>query len=100
MAELIDVTVCYALPERQWLELVQLPVGATVKDAIVQSRITEKIKDLEFNDSDIGVYGKRVSMEQVLADGDRVEIYRPLQMDPKEIRRMRAEAAKAGKSLS
>jgi len=60
---------------------IRLPDGATVRDALAMSGLTG---------NQVGIFGKRVSLETRLADGDRVEIYRPLAMDPKESRRRRA----------
>lgn len=59
-----------------------LPAGATVRDAVAAARLTGTA---------FGIFGKRVSPDAKLADGDRVEIYRPLAMDPKEARRRRAK---------
>ena len=62
---------------------VQLPAGATVRDALAAAGFATRHRD-------VGVYGKRVQADAALADGDRVEIYRPLLLDPKEGRRRRA----------
>ena len=64
---------------------VTLPAGATVRDALAAASMSADA---------VGIFGKRVSMETRLADGDRVEIYRPLAIDPKEARRRRARSTK------
>lgn len=86
----IRVEVAYAEPRRQWLLAVSLPAGATVSDAVRLSGIAAQVPGLIIDPRRIGIHGRKVSPEQVLADGDRVEIYRPLLADPKEVRRARA----------
>lgn len=71
---------------------VQLPSGATVRDALVAAGFANHHRG-------VGIYGKRVSVDTPVADGDRVEIYRPLVLDPKERRRLRA-ARKPGSPLT
>jgi uncharacterized protein len=80
----VTVEVVLALPERQSLRRVDLPEGSTVGDAVAASGL-EVLAPARF-----GVYGKAVPAGTMLRDGDRVEIYRPLRADPKEIRRQRA----------
>ena len=65
---------------------VRLPDGATVRDALAASGM---------KGNQVGIFGKKVSIDTRLADGDRVEIYRPLAMDPKEARRLRARQKKS-----
>ena len=71
----------------------ELPAGATLRDALAAARIP-LVKD-----QPVGIFGNRAPLEQVLADGDRVEIYRPLEVDPKEARRRRAKKTKRGPRL-
>jgi putative ubiquitin-RnfH superfamily antitoxin RatB of RatAB toxin-antitoxin module len=78
------VEVVHSLPGRAQIVEVRLPAGATVRDAVRASGIAGI--DLQR----VGIFGKRVSADTRLAEGDRVEIYRPLTMDPKEARRARA----------
>jgi putative ubiquitin-RnfH superfamily antitoxin RatB of RatAB toxin-antitoxin module len=87
MAE-IAVEVVLALPERTLLRRLALAEGATVADAIAAADLggDEALVDSRR----LGIFGKRVPPEQPLRDGDRVEIYRPLLLDPKEARRRRA----------
>ena len=90
----IAVEVCYALPQRQWRVLLRLPVDSTVEDAIERSNLKLTIRDLVVDDEHVGVFGRKVTLKTPLRDGDRVELYRPLQCDPKEVRRERAAQAK------
>ena len=90
----ITVEVAYALPHKQALLEVQLPAGVTVLEAATQSGITDKFEGIDLDNAKFGIFGNVVSPKQVLHDGDRVEIYRPLIADPKEVRKARAERAK------
>jgi uncharacterized protein len=93
-AESISVTVAYALAERQWLLPLRLPAGATVADAIEQCGIAEQLPEVAgLGEGRVGVFGRPCALSTPLRDGDRVELYRPLLCDPKEVRRRRAEAA-------
>lgn len=75
-------------------EVVVIPLkvekGTTVKQAIQQSGILERFPGLEPERDGTGIFGRRVSLDTFVGDGDRVEIYRPLKADPKEVRRRRA----------
>ncbi|CNI86380.1 MULTISPECIES: RnfH family protein [Yersinia] len=90
----IRVEVVYALPERQYLRTVTLVEGSTVEDAINTSGLLELRSDIDLAKNKVGVYSRPVKLGDKLNDGDRVEIYRPLIADPKELRRQRAEQAK------
>jgi uncharacterized protein len=84
----LRVEVVYALAAGTHAVTVRLPSGATAADALRASGLLEKHRGLA--DARIGIYGKVVAAHTLLADGDRVEIYRPLRLDPKEARRRRA----------
>jgi uncharacterized protein len=87
MSEL-NIEVSYARPEQQWLIAVKLPVGACVQDAIKAALASlPALPDLTGN---LGIFAQAARLDTVLQDGDRVEIYRPLQVDPKLQRRERA----------
>lgn len=92
----IAVEVAYALPEKQYLQRVKLDEGATVEEAIRASGLLELRRDIDLAKNKVGIYSRAVKLADVVKDGDRVEIYRPLIADPKELRRQRAE--KAGKA--
>ncbi|WOU43495.1 RnfH family protein [Citrobacter portucalensis] len=87
----IVVEVAYALPEKQYLQRVTLQQGATVEEAILASGLLELRTDIDLSKNKVGIYSRPVKLADVLQDGDRVEIYRPLIADPKELRRQRAE---------
>ncbi|VAW51949.1 UPF0125 protein RatB [hydrothermal vent metagenome] len=94
MVESINVEVAYALPEKQIIRAVNVDTGTTLGAAIVQSGIMMDFPELELEGAKVGIFGKAAAMTTVLADGERVEIYRPLIADPKEIRRKRAAEGK------
>ena len=83
----MKVGIAYATPSRQvWLN-VELPDGATVKDAIERSGIVKQFPEIDLEQQKVGVFSKIVKLDAVLEDGDRVEIYRPIICDPKTVRR-------------
>ena len=88
---LINVSVVYALPDRCWSRRVRLPVPVTVGDAISASGLRDSVPGMDYSAARLAVFGKTASELTVLAEGDRVEILRPLQCDPKEVRRQMAE---------
>lgn len=87
----IQVSVIYALADRRWQRAIELPSGATVAQAIMASGLREAVPDVEYAPDRLAVFGKPVQEDTALRDGDRVEILRPLQCDPKEVRRQMAE---------
>jgi len=93
----INVEVAYALPEKQVILAVNVELGTTIGGAIVQSGIMLEFPELDVEHSQVGIFGKLAPMTAVLSDGDRVEIYRPLIADPKEVRRKRAAEGKVTK---
>ncbi len=82
--------VAYAEPERQFLRRVELPAGATVADALRASGVEAELA-VDAGQLDVGVWSRPVRRDRALQDGERVELYRPLRIDPKEARRRRAE---------
>lgn len=93
MAGWIKVEVAYAEPARQFLRQVSLPAGATVADAVAACGIDREY-GIDAAALEAGIWSKRVRRDSVLADGDRVELYRGLRIDPKEARRLRAARAR------
>lgn len=85
------VEVAYALPEKQYLQRVTLEEGATVEEAIRASGLLELRTDIDLAKNKVGIYSRSVKLTDMVQDGDRVEIYRPLIADPKVLRRQRAE---------
>lgn len=90
MAECIQVEVAYAEAGRQFLRRLELPVGATVADAIRASGL-EHAFAIDTGTLAVGIWSKPVARDALAGDGDRIELYRPLKADPKEARRRRAE---------
>lgn len=90
----IQIEVVYGLAHKQ--KLLSLPVteGMTVEQAIIESGILSLFPEIDLNENKVGIWNKAVKLSTVLADLDRVEIYRPLIADPKEVRKRRAEKAK------
>ncbi|AOV18555.1 hypothetical protein BJI67_09930 [Acidihalobacter aeolianus] len=89
------VEIVYATAERQELCSVRIPSGSTLADAIQASgRFAPVLREPDIH-TRVGVFGRRRALSDGLMDGDRVEIYRPLQVDPKEARRRRAQGAMA-----
>ena len=85
------VEVVYITPERQFVEAIDVPQGASVQQAVDASGVVKVFPELTGEDFPVGVYGRKVTLESILEAGDRVEIYRPLLIDPKEARRKRAQ---------
>jgi len=91
----LSIEVVYALPGRQVLRRVALPEGSTAGDAIRASGLPGEFPEID--PARAGIYGKPVPLDAILRDRDRVELYRPLRADPKEVRRARAGKKRAGK---
>jgi len=92
----MKVAVVYATPRRQFWMTVELPDGATVSDAIERSTVLKQFPDVDLGRQKVGLFGKVTALDAVLSDGDRIEIYRPLTVDPKTVK----QKAKPGKSDS
>lgn len=86
----MQVEVVFALADRQELLLVELPGGSTVGEAIRRSGLVRAFPDIELGELQTGVWGKPVDRGHVVTEGDRVELYRPLEMDPRDARRLKA----------
>jgi putative ubiquitin-RnfH superfamily antitoxin RatB of RatAB toxin-antitoxin module len=93
----INIEVVYALPYEQTLLKTQVPPGTTAAEAVKISGILEKYPEIDLARSKLGIYGKLTKADAELRDRDRVEIYRPLIADPKEVRRQRAAEGKVMK---
>jgi putative ubiquitin-RnfH superfamily antitoxin RatB of RatAB toxin-antitoxin module len=92
------VEVVYALPEGEDAAVLTLSVGATAGDAVAASGLAGRHPEIDFERCKLGIYGKVASPGHRLAEGDRVEVYRPLALDPKEARRRRAGRARRTRS--
>jgi putative ubiquitin-RnfH superfamily antitoxin RatB of RatAB toxin-antitoxin module len=97
MNKTIPVEIAYALPSQQIILKLQIEEGATAEQAIRISGILEKFPEIDLGQNKIGIFGKLGKPDIVLREHDRVEIYRPLIADPKEVRRQRAAEGKAMK---
>ena len=91
----MKVEVVYALAASQAIVELKLPEGVTAQAAVEASGLVEKNRSLSLN---LGLFGKRIPPDHVLKEGDRVEILRPLPVDPKEARRSRALKQEARRS--
>ena len=93
----IRVEVAYALPQRQVVIPLHVVPGSTVAQAIDASGVLAKFPEIDLAQNKVGIFGKLAKLDSTLRDHDRVEIYRPLIADPKEVRRKRAEEGKVMK---
>ena len=94
----MKIEVCYALADRQELITLDMPVGSTALQAVEASGLLQKYPEIEPGGlNKLGVFAKLVKADAVLRDRDRVEIYRPLIADPKEVRRQKAAEGKVMK---
>ena len=87
---MLRVEVVYARADIQVVETVELPAGATVREAIAASNLAGRFPEIDLARAAVGIFGRRVKLTDAVKNGDRVEIYRPLKVDPKEARRRRA----------
>lgn len=92
--EQLTIEVVYGLPDRQKIIVTQVAADACVSDAIEESGIKQFFPEIDLAKNAVGIWNKTCRLSDSLRDGDRIEIYRPLIADPKEIRRRRAEKAK------
>lgn len=93
-SDTINVEVAYAKPETQVIIPLTVNKGATIEQAIKQSGILETFPEIDLKNNRVGVFSKLGKLDQTLRDKDRVEIYRKLIADPKEIRKQRAAQGK------
>lgn len=87
---MIKVEVCFATSDQQWLIPLSLNAGSTVINAITASGILEQVCDIDLQHN-VGIFSKKVGLETILQDKDRVEIYRPLLLSPNQSRLQRAK---------
>jgi len=97
MAEMLDVEVCYAMSNKQELVRVRLPQGATLQQGLDASGLLGKYPEIDVKKNKFGIWNKLSKLDAVLRDKDRIEIYRPLIADPKEVRKQRAAEGKVMK---
>lgn len=96
----VDVEVVYAAVDRQVLLAVSVPAGTTVRAALLASGVGEIFAELDLTHCPVGIFGKVITDADTrpVQAGDRIEIYRPLLADPKEVRRLRAAKAAEAKA--
>lgn len=90
MAEMLSVSVCHAGAQHEWLRPMQVEAGTTIGEAIERSGVLEAFPDINLSTQPVGIYAKKKTLDTVLRERDRIEIYRPLVADPKDSRRKRA----------
>ena len=92
MAELLDVVVCYARAGEEFLKPLRVAPGTTVGEAIERSGVLAAYPEISLVTQPVGIYAKKKTLDTVLRARDRIEIYRPLLIDPKEARRLRVQS--------
>ena len=88
-AETFNVEVCYASGAVQFLRALRVPVGTTIEQAIALSGLLQQTPEVDLATMQVGIYARKKTLDTVLREHDRVEIYRPLIADPKNARRRR-----------
>lgn len=94
----VRATVVYCAADRQWLVRVDVPEGSTLRDAVIASGLPKQVPELDPAALDLGVFSRLRDPEEHVREGDRIEIYRPLAIDPKQARRVRAEIRRRRKA--
>jgi putative ubiquitin-RnfH superfamily antitoxin RatB of RatAB toxin-antitoxin module len=89
--QIITVEVAYAKPDKQSLVTLTLPLGSSAEQAVHASDLLNQFPEIDLSHIKIGVFGNVCDLNQILKEGDRVEIYRPLMLDPKAARLQRAK---------
>lgn len=97
MAEMLDIEVCYAMSDKQELVRVRVPAGANLQHGLEASGLLGKYPEIDTKKNKFGIWNKLSKLDAVLRDKDRIEVYRPLIADPKEVRKQRAAEGKVMK---
>lgn len=92
-----DVEIVFALPDQQLLRSIAVESGTTVADVVAKSDVNSAFPGHEIDHLAIGIWGREVGRDQIVKEGDRIEIYRPLEIDPREARR---QLALSGRTMS
>lgn len=95
---MVKVEVVYALPDQQHIVKLQLPKGSNIEQAIEKSGLLQQHPQINLKHNQVGIFNEVKPLEQILRNGDRVEIYRPLIANPKELRRAKAAAQRDKKN--
>ncbi|MBI2800561.1 MAG: RnfH family protein [Gammaproteobacteria bacterium] len=96
--ETFEVVLVYARPEGQFEAKIMVPLGATVRHVLERARLAERFPEVDFACNRVGVFGVIRALDAPVAAGDRVEVYRPLSVDPKEARRRRGSQRQSKKT--
>lgn len=91
VSEKIKVEVVYAYPDKFFLKKLELEQPLSIQNVILQSGVLEKYKEIDLRENKVGIFSRTAKLTDMVENGDRIEIYRPLIADPKEMRRKRAE---------
>lgn len=92
----ISVQVCYATPTLQFLRDLRVDAGTTLEQAVAQSGLLQQVPQIDIRTDPVGIHAKKKSLETILREHDRIEVFRPLIADPKEARRRRASRNTGG----
>lgn len=88
---MINIEITYALPHKYYLKKLQVEKGTIIQAAIFQCGILQEFTEIDLRENKVGIFSRPAKLTDIVNEGDRIEIYRPLLADPKEIRRKRAE---------
>jgi len=94
MSQTIDIEVVYGLPHKQVLLSLKVPENTSIEQCIKLSGIVKHFPEIVPSEAVVGIFSKPSKLDTIVQQGDRIEIYRPLIADPKEMRKLRAERAK------
>ena len=94
MSNTIAIEITYALPDKQTLLSLSVTPNTSIQNAIEQSGILQLHTDIDLATNRVGIWYKTTKLDTIVQAGDRIEIYRPLIADPKEVRKLRAAKAK------
>jgi putative ubiquitin-RnfH superfamily antitoxin RatB of RatAB toxin-antitoxin module len=89
-----SIEVVYGTPERQEIIALEIPENTTIEQAVLLSGIIEEFPEIDLSINNVGVWNRAAKLQSIVNDLDRIEVYRPLLADPKEVRKRRAEKAK------
>jgi putative ubiquitin-RnfH superfamily antitoxin RatB of RatAB toxin-antitoxin module len=87
----LQIEIAYAEPQRGIVKMLRLPPGSCIADALRLAALDPDFAGVDLATAPFGIFGRAARADQALQDGDRIEIYRPLAVDPKEARRARAK---------
>ena len=88
---MLNIEIVYGLPDKQVLKTMRVAEGSTIRQAALQSGLEKEFLDLDLHSAKLGIFGKLTKDDTLLRDKDRMEVYRPLSIDPKEARRQRVQ---------